>query len=518
MVTRQTDVDLVLLERFVREIKEEAPHVVDEGEETRVVNCTPLLDLTETLIECGRTQYGIDICGKDCRVYGKLESKIAGGSIKVRPAIQMIEDAITSGRLRRRTTVFEATSGNFGIALGLMRSLDLDVVALVSRKLQRGVLRELGRAGVKTLNLDIDICPAPGVGANPGEIAARAVASSLRSQLADYGFDTIVFDDSRGEIERLLARQDAPGLAKLLARIYGGFCPQQYENELNVTAHERVTGPEIEQQLQAFRDSLAEFDVVCTFGTGGTSAGLSRYVYDRYGRRGVHVVFPLDDQDVAGIRGRGKAFGLKFYEPEKYAGEHEVDFEASRRALDFFVTQGYDMGESSALAIYATLQMINYGTGRRFVVILADGIQKYRENGTEPEAERDFGVTAEEASSSPAEFGGVLWTHPVFVPSERGIELLASKLGFEKRQIRVADTGDVASLYLRGETTDGLRSLAPNDGRKLLLVCVNGKTSQKLARVLSREGTSVTYLKGGIAALSANHGGDASELIELGKA
>jgi cysteine synthase len=415
-------------------------------------------------------------------------------------------------------TVFEATSGNFGIALGLMSRLNLDVVALVSRKLQEGVFKELDRSGVKTLNLDIDICPAPGLKADPSVLFARTVASSVRDQLDQYGFETSVFEDSREEIERLLAREDAIGLAKLLARIYHGFCPEQYDNELNARAHETLTGPEIQQQLEKRGGSLSGFDLVCAFGTGGTSAGLSRYVQVRFGRKAVHVVFPLLDQDVAGIRTRGRALGLRFYEPTMYAGEHETDFMAAKPALEFFLRKGYDIGESGALVIYAILQMANHGAGERFVAILADGSQKYVESWAKPEASEKLWVTVQEGRPSQADFGGVVWTHPVFLPSAEGVELLASSLGCDKGKISVAEAGDVESLVLRREVTEGLRRLLPKDGGKLLLVCMNGSTSLRIAQLLSEEGVEVASLKGGLAALFGHEGERASQLIQLARA
>ncbi|MGA2663399.1 MAG: pyridoxal-phosphate dependent enzyme [Nitrososphaerales archaeon] len=505
--------DRPLLDRFAREVKSRVPHLDAEG--ASIVNATPLVDMTDELIECAESEYGLNLSGRHLRVYGKLESKTVGGSVKVRPAVQIVEDAIRSGRLRERTTVFEATSGNFGIALGLMRRLDLDVVALVSRKLQGGVLKELERSGVKTLNLDVDICPAPGLKADPRALVAKAVASSVREQLSQYGFNASVFEDAREEIETLLAGGDAIGLAKLLARIYHGFCPEQYDNELNARAHETLTGPEIEQQLADRGGSLSRFDLVCAFGTGGTSAGLSRYVQDRFGRKAVHVVFPLADQDVAGIRTREKALGLKFYEPKSYAGEHEADFAAARPALAFFVRKGYDIGESSALVLYAILQMVGRGAGERFVAILADGSQKYVENRARPEAGENLEVTLQEARSGQADFGGVVWTHPVFLPSGEGVELLASSLGRDTDEIRVAEAGDVESLYLRREITEGLGKLLPNDGRRLLLVCMNGSTSLRIAQLLSEQGVGVASLKGGMAALSTHQRERASELIQL---
>src|SRR5207245_10450667 len=97
-------------------------------------------------------------------------------------------------------------------------------------------------------------------------------------------------------------RQDVMNVAKVLAKRYGGFCPEQYDNELNVKSHERVTAPEIDQQLREIGLSLADFKIISAFGTGGTSAGISKYVQTKYGKKSVHIVFTLSNQDVAGIR------------------------------------------------------------------------------------------------------------------------------------------------------------------------------------------------------------------------
>lgn len=518
MVLREVNdtsgVDSVLLGRFRSEIKSRVPHLATAPGRSTIVNETPLVDMTSDVVECARVVYGLEV-PKDFKVFGKLESSILGGSIKVRPAVQIIEDAITSGKLTRCTTVFEATSGNFGIALGFLKGLGLEVVALVSRRLQDGVLRELKNAGVRTLNLEIDICPAPGTSIDADAVAAKAVATSIQGQLVKYGFGPSAFESSRPLIEDLLARRDAIALAKHFARIYGGFCPEQYDNELNARAHEFLTGPEIDQQLLALGGSLAESEVVCTFGTGGTSAGLSRYVQKRYGKKSVHVVFPLVGQDVAGIRDKEKALGLKFYKPVKYAGLHEVDFDRAKQGLAFFARKGYDIGESSILALYATMLQANRGRGNRFVVILADGIQKYRELDGEPNGGRSLEVTLKEAMASPTEFGGVLWTHPVFVPSATGIALLASSLGCEGRRVGVVGTHDVGLFYTSQEMTEGFRGLLPKDGKKLLLVCMNGSTSLRLAESLSSRGIAAVSLSGGMASLPLVRGKEASELVKV---
>ena len=333
--------DTSLLDRFDSQVWSKIPH----AEDGKIANPTPLLDVTVTLLECARDEYGLSLGGEGVKVYAKLDSKIHGGSVKVRPAAAIVRGAIMSGRLAQGQTVFEATSGNFGLALGTLGKLGLDVVAVVSRRLQKGVVDRLSADGVKMISLDVDVCPAPGIKGDADMLVAKGVTASVGQQLGDLGFDRGKFEAVRAEAEEILARQDAIGLAKLLARAYGGFCPEQYESELNVDSHRTVTGPEIDQQLAASGSSLDDCDFVCTFGTGGTAGGVGRYLASRYGRKGVRVVFPLAGQEVAGIRTREKASGLRFYEPDTYLGVHEADFDEASRVFESFNRKGLDVGE-----------------------------------------------------------------------------------------------------------------------------------------------------------------------------
>jgi cysteine synthase/rhodanese-related sulfurtransferase len=516
--TAKPQVDEALLKRFQSEIKSKVPYTVERDGSKTFVNPTPLEDLTTALIECARVEYGLEIPAKGLKVFGKFDSKIIGGSVKVRPAVEIIEDAITSGKLRTGQTVFEATSGNFGIALGMLEKIGINVIFLVSRKLQSGVLDELNKDSVKTVNLDIDICPAPGLALDQSLVIAKATASNVREQLADLGLDTAQYDKSRAEIEGLLARQDVITLAKMLAKVYGGFCPEQYDNELNVKSHERVTAPEIDQQLREIGLSLADFKIISAFGTGGTSTGISKYVQGKYDKKTVHVVFPLNNQDVAGIRTKDKALGLRFYNPTLYAGQHEVDFEPARRVLRFFVGKGYDIGESSALALYACLQILNYGVGDKFVVMLADGIGKYRSSlGTVAQAPPPLEVTLTEASSSVADYGEVLWTHGMFVPKEDGIKLLASSLGCDDGKIKVARAADVQTLISTEKIPDNVRNVLPKDKRKVLLVCMAGGTSLRVAQILASNGILGQSLTGGIMSLSENSKKQPSDLVQMSR-
>ncbi len=338
-VTKASNIDKILLEQFEQELWSKVPHLEEKQGETKVVNATPLIDITEDLKECAKSVYKLNLADSDLKVFGKFDSNLITGSIKVRPVVHILHDAILTGKLRSGQTIIEATSGNFGIALGKLSKLGLGVVTLVSRQLQEGVFEELRNENVQTMDLDMDICPAPGMKDNPNLLAAKAASANIRSQLSELGFDPTIFDKSSSEIESLLASQDIINLAKFLAKIYGFFCPEQYDNELNIDVHRTVTAAEIDQQLHEQGNSLADFEVVCTFGTGGTSGGLSRYLSEKYGKKSLHVVFPIPAQDVAGIRTKDNADGLKLYEPEIYAGQHEVDFEQAKLLLKFFCRQ-----------------------------------------------------------------------------------------------------------------------------------------------------------------------------------
>lgn len=507
--------DDVLLSKFEREIWSKVPHL-ENNKDAKIANPTPLIDISDTLKECAKKEFGLNLDDKDLRIFGKFDSRLLAGSIKVRPAVNIIRDAIMTGKLRSGQSVFEATSGNFGIALGQLSKLGLDVVALVSRKLQEGVFEELRNGKIRIINLDMDICPAPGMKENPNVLVAKATAANIRSQLSELGFDPTIFDKASSEVQTLLAAQDIINLAKLLAKIYGCFCPEQYDNELNIEVHRTVTGPEIDQQLHEHGFSLADFRIVCTFGTGGTSGGLSRYMNEKYGKNSLHVVFPLADQDVAGIRTKNKSAGLRFYEPSRYAGQHEVDFEQAKKLLRFFVEKGLDIGESSALALFASMQMANFGgLGGNFVVIIADGVQKYKKNLADASKKQNrIQVSLQDAASNISEYDRVIWIHTQYTPREEGIELIAKTLGIDKSKVYVPTAGDVERLLSTQQIPDGLNK-ALEGAHKSLLVCMAGYTSLNAVKVLADKGIASESLTGGISAISQGKGKQIAELIRV---
>lgn len=496
--TSKSNIDNELLSRFEEEMWSEVPHV----EDGKVVNATPLIDITKDLKECAKNVYNLNLDESDLKVFGKFDSNLLGGSIKVRPAVHIIHDAITSGKLKSGQTVIEATSGNFGIALGLLSRLGVDVMALVSRKLQEGVFEELRNENTRIMDLDMDICPAPGMKDNQDLAVAKATAANVRSQLAEIGFDTKIFDDSISEIESVLAKQDIINLAQLLARKYGCFCPAQYDNELNIEVHRTVTAPEIDQQLQEQGESIGDYKTVCTFGTGGTSGGISRYMSEKYGKNAVHVVFPPSNQDVAGIRTKDKASGLTYYEPDIYAGQHEVDFEQAKHLLKFFVDKGYDMGESSALALYAIIQMANFGGGGRYVAMVADGIAKYKKKLEEMSQQKTSPqISLDDAASNIDNYDRVIWIHTQYTPKEEGVEVIAKSLGVDKDKISIPKARTVEQLLATQEIPDELKKDLEGSKGNSLLVCMAGNTSLMAVKALANKGVTTQSLSGGITAL-----------------
>ena len=510
----ENDIDKPLLEKFEQEIWNKIPHL--EGD--KVVNATPIIDLTNDLKECAKSIYKLDISDLDLKVYGKFDANLLTGSIKVRPAIHIMHDAIKTGRLKNDQTIIEATSGNFGIALGQMSKLGLTVISLVSRKLQEGVFKELRNENIRIMDLDMDICPAPGMKDSDADaLKAKATAGNVRSQLTELGFDPTIYDNSILEIESLLAAQDIINLAKLLAKIYGCFCPEQYDNELNIDAHQTVTAVEIEQQLQEKGDSLKDYRIMCAFGTGGTSGGLSRYMNEKYGKKSIHVVFPPAGQDVAGIRTKSKADGLKLYNPDAYAAEHEVDFGQAKHLLKFFVEKGHNIGESTALALYSVLEMLSDGDKGKFIVVVADGIEKYRKNLEAMSNNQRIQVSLDEASSSVQEYDKIIWVHTQYTPKEEGIEMIAKSLGVDKEKISIPKASTVNQLLSTQQLPDELSKELDGSKGKSLLVCMAGNTSLMTAQVLASKGIVTESLNGGITNLPEGQGKNPGEYIQIAK-
>jgi cystathionine beta-synthase len=165
-----------------------------------------------------------------CELYLKLECQNAGGSIKDRMAVSMIEEAERSGALKRGNTIVEATAGNTGIGLALVAAIkDYRLVLVIPDKMS---VEKIAHA--RALGADIRLTRSD---ASPGQ--------------PDYYQDMA---------------------ARIAKETPHGYHINQFANPANPLAHEVTTGPEIWRQMDHRVDA-----VVCGIGSGGTMTGLSRF-------------------------------------------------------------------------------------------------------------------------------------------------------------------------------------------------------------------------------------------------
>jgi cysteine synthase B len=89
------------------------------------------------------------------KVYAKLEGNNPGGSVKDRPALNMIKSAMERGDIKKGTKLIEATSGNTGIAMALMASLfNLDIELVMPESSTRERVLTMKAYGAKVTLLE----------------------------------------------------------------------------------------------------------------------------------------------------------------------------------------------------------------------------------------------------------------------------------------------------------------------------------------------------------------------------
>ncbi|MGI0023623.1 MAG: pyridoxal-phosphate dependent enzyme, partial [Nitrososphaera sp.] len=166
----------------------------------------------------------------------------------------------------------------------------------------------------------------------------------------------------------------------------------------------------------------------------------------------------------------------------------------------------------------AVMQMANFGgDGGKYVVIIADGIQKYRKSlETTVGRKGRLEVPLQEAVSNIGSYDRVLWIHTMYTPRKEGIELIANSLGCDESRISVPKARDVERLLATQQIPEELDSaLGGGTNGKSLLVCMMGNTSLRVAQVLAGKGIAAESLTGGISALSQEKGKQISQLVRL---
>lgn len=273
------------------------------------------------------------------RIFCKLEGMNPGGSVKDRPALQMILDGIESNLLTNDKIILDSTSGNTGIGLALVGNI---------------------------LNFQVELC-----------VPANA-SHERKCRLEAYGAKIVYTDPLEGSDGALLKAREC---YKKEPQKY--FKPDQYSSPSNPKAHMLTTAPEIWRQTNG---KITHF--VATIGTTGTIMGHSRFFTSL--NRGIKTYACEPDDALHGLE------GLKHLEsslvPDLY-NKSEIDgtirvntetsYELARRLAR---EEGIFVGQSSGGAIDGALQLadrlISEGTKEAIIVaILPDVGDRYFSKG-----------------------------------------------------------------------------------------------------------------------------------------
>ncbi|ENS5638475.1 cysteine synthase CysM [Vibrio cholerae] len=261
----------------------------------------------------------------------KLEGNNPAGSVKDRPALNMIVQAEARGSLQPGDTIIEATSGNTGIALAMA-------------------------AAIKGYKM-ILIMP---------DNATQERKDSMRA----YGAELILVSKEQG-------MEGARDLALQMHQEGKGKVLDQFNNLDNPDAHFRSTGPEIWQQSQG---KITHF--VSSMGTTGTIMGVSRYLKQQNPQIQIIGLQPSEGSAIPGIRRWPQAYLPGIFDAarvDQVLDVTQTDAEQTARALAR--EEGICAGVSSGGAVFAALQIAQQNPGSVVVAIVYDRGDRYLSSG-----------------------------------------------------------------------------------------------------------------------------------------
>ena len=282
------------------------------------------------------------------RVYGKLEWYNPFGAVKDRIAANLIADAEERGILEPGQKLVEPTSGNTGMGLAMISNVkgySLTTPLSSAIPLEKRIM--LRFFGAEVLELDDDLCPAPGA---PEGAIAKA------HELAE-----------RPEFHML----------------------DQYTNEANPGAHYKTTGPEIWKQTEG---KVTHF--VAGLGTCGTITGTGRFLKEQDPEIKVLGVHPQEGHDIPGVRSIRQLQQTALFLPDEYDELVEVnDDEAFGLCMRLNREESIIAGPSSAMALAGAMKLVPDEPGVIAVVIFPDNAFKYASSMSRhiPEMARDGG-------------------------------------------------------------------------------------------------------------------------------
>jgi cysteine synthase B len=271
----------------------------------------------------------------DVRLWAKLEDRNPTGSLKDRPALQMIESAERDGVLSAGCTILEPTSGNTGISLAMA-------------------------ARLKGYRL---VCVMP------------ENTSVERRQLLSMWGAQIVFTPAAG------GSNEAVRVAKQMAADNPGWVMlYQYGNPANTLAHYATTGPEILADLP----TITHF--VAGLGTTGTVMGVGRYLREKVPGIRIVAAEPRYGELVYGLRNLDEGFVPELYDESVLSARFSVGpREAIRRTRELLENEGIFAGISTGAILHAALAEANKAVKAReradIAFVVCDGGWKYLSTG-----------------------------------------------------------------------------------------------------------------------------------------
>ena len=265
------------------------------------------------------------------RVLVKLEGTNPGGSVKDRPALNMLVQAERRGAIKQGDSLIEATSGNTGIALAMVAAAK----------------------GYKMILIMPD-----------------NMSEERKAAMSAYGAELILVSGEEG-------MEGARDLAVRLQSEGRGLVLDQFANLDNPDAHYTGTGPEIWRDTQG---GVTHF--VCSMGTTGTIMGVSRYLKEQNSDIQIVGLQPKEGSKIPGIRRWPAAYMPKIFDAARVDRVIDVaqsEAEQTMRALA--KEEGIFCGVSSGGSVHAALELNKRVSNATIVAIVCDRGDRYLSTG-----------------------------------------------------------------------------------------------------------------------------------------
>ena len=261
-------------------------------------------------------------------VLAKLEGNNPAGSVKDRPAYNMIMQAEKRGQIKPGDTLIEATSGNTGIALAMVAAM-------------RGYKMKL-------------IMPAN---------ASQERKDAMRA----YG----------AELIESSSMEEARDMALQMQKDGVGLVLNQFGNPDNVEAHYLTTGPEIWQQTGG---KITHF--VSSMGTTGTIMGISKYLKEQNPEIQIVGLQPSEGSNIAGIRRWPQKYLPTIFDPKRVDRIMDIpQIEAEKTTRRMARHEGISAGTSSGGAVWASIKLAEENPNAVIVCIICDRGDRYLSTG-----------------------------------------------------------------------------------------------------------------------------------------